>query len=337
MPQIVWTAGPEGVIDYYNERWYEFTGYSHQDTVSWEQILAPDDIERTREAYYRALDSGQAYNVEYRLWDRNNKGWRWFVGRAVPVRDAEGKIVKWFGTCTDIDDQKRVQEELRRANEDLEQFAFSASHDLQEPLRTISIYSELLGRYCGDQLDSNALQYMRFVREGATRMEALVHDLLAYTRTAEFETPTESTDAHEALNAVLSDLGPAISEAGARVSADPLPSVRVHPTHLQQLLQNLIANAVKFRNPGTAPEVHISAERKGDQWIFTVQDNGIGIEPQYRENIFGLFKRLHTNAEYAGTGLGLAICQRIVDRYHGRIWVESQPGRGSAFHFTLPV
>jgi PAS domain S-box-containing protein len=338
MPQLVWTARPDGAIDYYNERWYEFTGFSRDAfDASWDSILHPDDVQRTRETYYAAIHSGQPYDIEYRFWDRREKRWKWFVGRALPVRDAQGKIVKWFGSCTDIDEQKRVQEELLRANQDLEQFAFSASHDLQEPLRSVKIYSELLMKRHADRLDGEALKFMQYLRNGASRMEALVRDLLTYTRVTKFDASAEVSDANEALKAVLDNLAGAIQESGAQISADPLPSVSVHGMHLQQVFQNLIGNAIKYRSRERLARVHVTAERQGGYWLFAVSDNGIGIDPEYRENVFGLFKRLHTSHEYSGTGIGLAICQRIVDRYHGRIWVESEPGQGSTFRFTLPV
>jgi PAS domain S-box-containing protein len=339
MPQIVWTARPDGYIDYYNERWYEYTGFRRDDfgDASWEPVLHPEDLQRTREAYYGAIDSGRPYSIEYRLMDRNGNRWRWFVGRAVPVRDAEGGIVKWFGTCTDIDEQKQVQDELRRANEGLEQFAFSASHDLQEPLRSVKIYSELLAKRHADTIGEEAQQFITNVRNGATRMEMLIRDLLTYTQATKFEEPQETIDANEALNSALANLASSVLESGAKISADPLPSLHVHGMHLQQLFQNLIGNAIKYRSPERSLTVHVAAERRSAQWIFTVSDNGIGIDPEYKENIFGLFKRLHTSDEYSGTGIGLAICHRIVDRYHGRIWVESEPGRGSTFRFELPA
>lgn len=339
MPALVWTARPDGYVDYYNERWYEFTGFSRDrfGNESWEPVLHPDDLQKTHEAWSAAIKSGMPYDIEYRLWDGKENRWRWFVGRALPVRDARGQVVKWFGSCTDIDEQKSVQAELERVNEDLEQFAFSASHDLQEPLRTIKIYSDLLARRLGEQLDPDAREYLRFLRTGASRMEELVRDLLAYTRATTFEPSATMADANEALQAALHDLEHAIAETGARISADPLPPVRVHYTHLHQIFQNLIGNALKYRSPERRPEVFIGAERQDGQCVFAVRDNGIGIEPEYKESIFGLFKRLHTNDEYSGTGIGLAICQRIVGRYQGRIWVESQPGQGSIFRFTLPV
>jgi PAS domain S-box-containing protein len=339
MPQMVWTARPDGYIDYYNERWYEYTGFSRDSfgDASWELILHPDDLQRTHEIYYAAIHSGQPYNIEYRLMSPNDNRWRWFVGRAVPIRDAEGKIVKWFGTCTDIDEQKHVQEDLRRANQDLEQFAFSASHDLQEPLRSVKIYSELLITRHGAAVNAEAQKFLAYVRSGATRMEMLVRDLLTYTQVTKFEPGGETSDGNEALNSALANLAGAISESGARITADPLPSLPVHAMHLQQIFQNLIGNAIKYRSPERRPLVHVAAERQDGHWTFAVSDNGIGIDSEYKENIFGLFKRLHTSDEYSGTGIGLAICQRIVDRYHGRIWVDSEPGRGSTFHFKLPV
>ncbi len=339
MPQIVWTARPDGTVDYFNERWFQFTGFSRIPSadISWEDILHPDDLPRTRDAWSAAVRSGQSYGIEYRFLDRQENRWRWFVGRAVPVRDMGGEIVKWFGTSTDIDEQKRVQDELRRANEDLEQFAFSASHDLQEPLRGIKIYSELLATRHADKLEGEALKFMRFLRHGAIRMETLLRDLLTYTQVTRFDQPVEVVDASESVKTALANLSSAITDTGAQITVGPLPSLPVNCTHLQQLFQNLVGNAIKYRSPERPPIVHVSAERQNEYWLFSVADNGIGIDPDYKENIFGLFKRLHNSNEYSGTGIGLAICQRIVDRYHGRIWVESEPERGSTFRFALPV
>jgi PAS domain S-box-containing protein len=267
-----------------------------------------------------------------------------------PVKDGRGVIIGASKIARDISEGKRshaalltsearfrqLATDLQRANEDLEQFAFSASHDLQEPLRSVKIYSELLTNHFGDGLDADARNFMRYLRNGATRMEALVRDLLTYTQVTKFEKPAEITDANEALETALSNLAGAIAQSGAQITTEQLPSLPVHGTHLQQLFQNLIGNAIKYRSVDQPPQVHVAVERKNGHWIFAVSDNGIGIDPADKENIFGLFKRLHTNDEYSGTGIGLAICQRIVDRYHGRIWVESEPGRGSTFRFTLP-
>jgi PAS domain S-box-containing protein len=339
MPQIVWTADPAGKIDYYNERWFEFSGFGcdEQPDIGWEPILHPDDRQPSLDSWYASVKSGEPYNVEHRLFDRRTQQWRWFIGRAVAVRDASGNVTKWFGSCTDIDEQKRVQDDLRRANSDLEQFAFSASHDLQEPLRGVKIYTELLVKRHGDLINDEARKFLSYIRNGAARMEILIRDLLTYTHAAQFEQPSDPADANKALQMALANLAGAISEAGARITADPLPSVRMHATHLQQVFQNLIGNSIKYRSLDRPAVIHIGANSKKGECEFAVTDNGIGIDPQYKEKVFGLFKRLHTADEYSGTGIGLAICRRTVERYHGRIWVESEPGRGSTFRFTLPA
>jgi PAS domain S-box-containing protein len=339
MPQIVWTARADGYLDYFNERWYQFTGFSRDafGAFSWEPLIHPDDLQTFRESWQDSILSGKTLNAECRFWDKEENRWRWFLGRARPVRDADKGTVKWFGSYIDIDDQKRVEDDLRRANEDLEQFAYSVSHDLQEPLRSVKIYSELLADTCGDSLNDQSLEFLSYLRSGATRMEMLVRDLLSYTRVTTFEKPAQPADAGEALAAALANLAGAISETGASITSDPLPALQVHGAHLQQLFQNLIGNAIKYRSPGRQPIVHLTAERQKGGWIFAVGDNGIGIPPEYRETIFGLFKRLHTSDKYSGTGIGLAICQRIVERYQGRIWVESEIGKGSTFRFILPL
>lgn len=231
---------------------------------------------------------------------------------------------------------RHSNEELRLMNEDLNQFARSASHDLQEPLRMISIYSQLLGRKLKGQLDVRTEEYLRYVLGGASRMENLIRDLLSFTQISNTgEEPASTTDAQQALQDALSNLAAAIEDAGASVAYSPLPSVRITRVHLTQLFQNFISNAVKYRS-GT-PRIGIAVERCQNQWRFSVSDNGIGIAEQHHQEIFGLFKRLHTAAEYSGTGLGLAICQRIVQRAGGQIWVESKLGKGSTFFFTLPA
>ena len=339
MPQFVWTTNSVGEADYFNDRWYEFTGLAPGtfDDVGWRRVVHPDDQERSLALWRASVESGEPFRIEHRFWDRREKRWRWFMGRALPVRDEFGNIVKWFGTSTDIDEQKHVEDELRRANQDLEQFAWSASHDLQEPLRTVKIYSELLHKRYGGRLDGQALDFLGYLRGGATRMEILVRDLLTYTQVTRLDGHAELTDVGEVVSATLTGLSGAISESQATVTCDTLPSVRMHSTHLRQLFQNLIGNAIKYRKPGVPPLVHVSGEKQNGSWVFSVRDNGIGIEPEYKEQVFGLFKRLHTGDEYSGTGIGLAICQRIVERYHGRIWIESEPGGGSDFRFSVPV
>jgi len=339
MPHIVWTADAEGQIDHFNDRWYEFTGHSRdsQTLPTWESILHPDDVSRSRETWAEGVESGAPHSIEYRLWDGRWHRWRWFMGRAVAIRDGADRIVKWFGTCTDIDDRKQMEEDLLRVNQDLEQFAFSASHDLQEPLRTVKVYSELLAQRYGDGFDEDARQCVQYLQSGASRMETLLRDLLTYTQLMKLDMPTETADANEALQAALANLAGAIAQSGGTIDSGPLPSVRVHGTHLQQLFQNLIGNAIKYRRPERVPSITVRAERENGQWVFAVSDNGIGIAPEYKETVFVIFKRLHGSDQYSGSGIGLAICQRIVERYRGRIWVESEPGLGSTFRWTLPA
>lgn len=260
-----------------------------------------------------------------------------------PVKDAQGRIVGASKVARDISD--RVRQELalqnanaalERANADLQQFAYSASHDLQEPLRMVAIYSQLLRERFGGTLGPTGDQYIDFTIQGATRMETLLRDLRTYMQVSSAgQAPAEDVDAEEILRKVLATLEVRIKESGASITSTPLPPVRMYEFQLEQILQNLVGNAIHYRGD-RPPRVHIAAARSGQEWVFSVEDNGIGIQPQFKEQIFGIFKRLHTAAEYSGTGMGLAICQRAVERAGGRIWVESEPGKGSTFYFTIP-
>jgi signal transduction histidine kinase len=234
--------------------------------------------------------------------------------------------------------ERRVEqrtEALQRSNEDLQQFAYVVSHDLKEPLRMIGSYTELLRRKYQGQLDKEADEYINFAVEGVKRMQALIHDLLEYARAGEEEDKhTEQVDANEVLDTVLLNLQSRIEEAGAEVSRDSLPIVVTHRVWLMQLLQNLIGNALKYRSE-QPPRVHVGAKRSETETVFFVRDNGIGIDPKYRDQVFGIFKRLH-GREFEGTGIGLATCKKLVERAGGRIWFESKPGEGSTFFFSVP-
>jgi signal transduction histidine kinase len=231
---------------------------------------------------------------------------------------------------------QRANEELRRANADLEQFAYSASHDLQEPLRQIAIYSELLEKRFAAKLDGKGTQYLAYCIEGALRMEMLISGLLAYSQASQASgSPSGAVSVSEVMDTVLKNLSATIEETGAEIAAADLPDVRGETVPLVHLFQNLISNSLKYRGQ-EAPRVRIDAAPEGAMWRFSVADNGIGIPKEFQMQIFGIFKRLHDRAEYPGTGIGLAICQKIVERCGGRIWVESEPGAGSTFHFTLP-
>ncbi|MGH7181418.1 MAG: sensor histidine kinase [Nitrospiraceae bacterium] len=226
--------------------------------------------------------------------------------------------------------------ELARSNADLQQFAYVASHDLKEPLRMVASYTQLLARRYKGQLDSDADEFIKYAVDGANRMQWLINDLLAYSRVSVQDKVFEEVDCNRVLEEVLSDLRMAIEESLAVVTHAPLPSVMADRLQLGQLFQNLIGNAIKFHGR-EHPRVYVSAERRPNEWLFSIRDNGVGLDPEYAERIFVIFQRLHTRDEYPGTGIGLAICKKIVERHGGRIWVVSQTGQGATFHFTLPI
>jgi PAS domain S-box-containing protein len=257
-----------------------------------------------------------------------------------PLESAEGILVT--AAIRDISVRKAAEkhlaqkvDELKRSNEELGQFAYIASHDLQEPLRMVASYTQLLSRRYKGKLDSDADDFIAFAVDGASRMQHLIRDLLAYSRVGTEGRGLLETSSGEALDQAVINLRSAIEECGALVTHDPLPSVLADRMQLTQLFQNLVGNAIKYQRPGT-PEVHVSAAMDRDRkWIFSVKDNGLGIEAKYTERIFGMFQRLHKREEFEGTGIGLAICKKIVERHDGTISVESEPGRGSTFRFSL--
>jgi signal transduction histidine kinase len=224
---------------------------------------------------------------------------------------------------------------LERSNASLADFAYVASHDLQEPLRTVMSYSQLVRQRYSDRLDEDGVEFLRFMSEAAKRMQALIDDLLAYSRVDSASAPRKLVSARDEFEGAVQNLAALIAESGATVEADPLPSVMAHPGHLAIVFQNLISNALKYHAPERPPVIHAGAVRREGRWLFSVADNGIGIEPRYHERIFKMFQRLHGRDEYEGTGIGLALVKRIVELNGGSIWVESTPGRGSTFTFAL--
>ncbi len=225
--------------------------------------------------------------------------------------------------------------ELERSNSELEQFAYVASHDLQEPLRMIASYTQLLGQRYSGKLDADANEFIGFVVDGVHRMQSLVDALLAYSRINRRDGSFRKTRCDDVLALVRIDLKRVISDSGATITSDPLPVITADSRQVGQLFQNLVSNAVKFRAPGVSPRIHISASRKNGDWLFSVEDNGIGVPDDQRKRLFQLFQRLHTRSEYPGTGIGLALCKKIVERHGGRIWLESAPNKGCTFFFTF--
>jgi signal transduction histidine kinase len=232
--------------------------------------------------------------------------------------------------------RKKMEGALERSNAELQQFAYIASHDLQEPLRMVSSYLSLLERRETGKLNECSRQYIGFAVDGAMRMSAMINDLLAYSRVESKGREFSSVDMDDVLTVVLRDLKVAVEESGASVTSDHLPTVLADKGQMAQLMENLIGNAIKYRSEA-APQVHVSAQGNGGEWEFSVQDNGIGIDPSCQDRLFKMFQRLHTRDEYEGTGMGLALSRRIVERHGGRIWFESKPGEGSTFRFTIPL
>jgi PAS domain S-box-containing protein len=254
-----------------------------------------------------------------------------------------GELIGSVVSFRDVTERQRAEQalaekarELARSNTELEQFAYVASHDLQEPLRMVSSYTQLLARRYKGKLGSDADDFIAYAVDGAARMQRLIQDLLTYSRVGTKGREFVPTDCERLLDRVLGDLKVAIEESGAVVTRDALPIVRGDETQIGQLLQNLIGNALKFHNQ-ESPRVHVSSKRNGKEWIFSIRDNGIGIDAQYAERIFVIFQRLHRREEYPGTGIGLAVCKKIVERHGGRIWVESNQQKGATFYFTLPI
>jgi signal transduction histidine kinase len=300
-------------------------------------LIHPDDRHLVEEEIDRAARERGSYKVECRVILPGGST-RWLLNQGEVILSA-GASRYVTGAAVDITAQKGVEENLRRANEDLEQFGYSASHDLQEPIRNISVYGELLVQRYGHLLDQQGRDFLTVITAGAKRMHMLLKDLRDYAQSGGGDRDL-STEVHadSVLEKALCNLSWAVLESGAEVSHGELPVLCMQQVQLEQILQNLIGNAIKYRRDDEPPRIHVSATRQQDKWMFCVRDNGIGIADEHRERIFGIFKRLHGGEKYSGSGIGLAICQKLVKGNSGRIWVESGgSGKGSTFCFTLPA
>jgi len=290
----------------------------------------------------KCFEDGKVHEHETEVIGADGNRMTFWGTASVAARHTDGRPKMVVEVARNITERKEAEEalaqyayELANSNAELEQFAYVASHDLQEPLRMVLSYMGLLERRYKGKLDSDADEFIAYAVDGANRMHQLINDLLAYSRISTKSEDFEPTDCEAILDRTLTSLKIAIEESGASVAHDLLPTVMSDAIQLEQLFQNLIGNAIKFRGDRT-PHVHVSAELKQSEWLFSVRDNGIGVNPAYAERIFQVFQRLHTSAEYPGTGIGLAICKKIVEYHGGRIWVESKPGKGSIFYFTIP-
>ncbi|HYM38510.1 MAG TPA: ATP-binding protein [Nitrospiraceae bacterium] len=267
----------------------------------------------------------------------------WVSSTKVPIRSRDKGVAGIVGISRDVTERRqaveklaRQAEELARYNAELERFAYISAHDLQEPLRTVTSFTQLLAQRYQGKHDADADRFTQLVVAGCARMKQLIDDLLTYSRIARRAPEFAPTDCQSVYQRSLENLHAAVQESGARVTCDPLPAVVGDESRLGQLFTNLIGNAIKFRGQ-SPPQVHVSARQRDSEWVFSVHDNGIGIDPAHAEQIFEIFQRLHGKDEYPGTGLGLAVCKKIVESHGGRIWVESEPGRGATFCFTIPL
>lgn len=336
----------EGKTAWFSPTFYNLLGYREGDLETtldhFATLVHPED----REAMFAGLDQhfrGEGpYVISYRLKTKGG-AYKWFLGSGQASFDDAGNPVRMIGSIIDIDARKKAErtlkeyaDTLKRRNAELEQFAYVASHDLQEPLRTITSFIGLLEERLEGQLAGDTQEFMDFVVDAAHRMKALINDLLEYSRMGRWEISREPTDLKILASTVIQILDTTLQEHHAQVTLGPLPTLPCDAPKIGLVLQNLMVNGIKY-NQSATPTVHVSAERKGKMWQFAVQDNGIGIAPQFHERIFQIFKRLHGRRSHTGTGIGLALCQKVVERHEGRIWVESDLGQGATFFFTLPA
>ena len=336
------TIGPDGKINDVNYSTELITGCSRDELIGTDFSDYFTEPEKAREVYQQVFQDEKVFNYALEIKHRD--------GHVTPVlynasvyEDESGDVIGVFAAARDITERKHAEKklkeiigELERSNDELQQFAYITSHDLQEPLRTIASYTQLIERRYKGQLDADADDFIDFIVGAAVRMKDMIQGLLYYSRVGTKGGELKPVNTEKLLKIVLSNLNASIEENGVIVTFDTLPVVVADEAQLVQLFQNLISNAIKFKRSNEYPRIHISARQNENEYVFSVRDNGIGIEPQYFNRIFEVFKRLHTMVEYEGTGIGLSISKRIIERHGGRMWVESEVDIGSVFYFTLP-
>ncbi len=336
--------GLDGTFMLVNPSLCQMLGYDQTELLdkTWKDITCPDDIAIGPRAVKQLLNGeAPAVEFEYRICHRDGHV-IWTFLSIVLIRDIDGHPLYMGVDCEDVSWRKQVEmalteknAQLARSNEELQQFAYVASHDLQEPLRMVTSYLQLLEKRYQNQLDEDAHEFIDYAVDGARRMKQLINDLLAYSRVGTHGKPLVPTDMKQVLDRVLHDLQINIAESDAVITYDTLPTVIGDEGQLAQVFQNLLGNAIKFRSD-VSPHIHVSVTNGAEEWQFGIRDNGIGIEPKFHNRVFEIFERLHTRGDYSGTGIGLAVCKKIIQRHGGRIWIESQFGQGATFYFTIP-
>lgn len=335
-------TGKDGHIEYVNNRFCGMCKYTAEELMGRDLRLINSNYHAAEfmRAMWCTIVQGKVWKGEFRNRAKDGSIY-WVNATIVPMLDSQGTPYRYAAIHTEVTEYKEMKQkmeervaELARSNDELEQFAYVVTHDLQEPLRAISSFTQLLKKYCDQQLDERANQLIGHVIDGTTRMQSLIDDLLTYAQVNTDQTMM-NVDCAKLLTNILADLSITLNENNIVVTYDKLPVIKGIPFQIVQLFNNLIGNAIKFRRD-QQPTVHVGVKEDQDEWIFSVTDNGIGMEAHYWERIFRVFQRLHSRREYAGTGIGLAICKKVVDCHKGRIWVKSEPDVGSTFYFTIP-
>jgi PAS domain S-box-containing protein len=345
-PVMMWMLDSHHKPIMFNETWLDFMGHTLEQELAyeWDSLkIHPEDKEPVMSQYYEAINHKKSFDQEYRLL-RHDGVYRWI--REVGVPHHENNTYKGFiGICLDVTQRKMDElklhnytQELERSNIELEQFAYIASHDLQEPLRMVSSYTQLLERRYKDKLDDDANEFIGYAVDGANRMQTLIQDLLAYSRVGKNKQILKRLELDPLIKNIILGLKLAIEESNVQINLpESFPQIMADQSQIQQLFQNLILNAIKYRAEERKCEININYQKVDKMWQFSIQDNGIGIETKYFERIFVIFKRLHSREKYSGTGIGLAVCKRIVEGHGGELWLESTFGSGSTFYFTIPI
>ena len=356
LPHLIWTCQSDGPCDYLSPQWVAYTGIPESEQLGyrWLEQLHPDDRERVITEWTSVAAQGDSFDIEFRI-RRADGIFRWFRTRAIPLRDNDGLVIKWFGSNTDVDDSRRGEQEIRAlnaglearvaqrtvaleaANRELEAFSYSVSHDLRAPLRSIDAFSQILLNEYAAPLDAEGRRFLGVVLRNVKQMGTLIDDLLAFSRVSRSALDRRPVEMARLAQSVVDEIRTAEPDREIAFDVGSLADVPGDAALLRQVWVNLLGNAAKFSRPVEAPGIEVRSERSDGECRYTVRDNGVGFDPTYVDKLFVPFSRLHPTAEFEGTGIGLAIVARIVNRHGGRVWAEGAPGAGATFGFALPT